>query len=52
MNWWTNKDLPPGLQNAVIAAKTKLMDGQELGYNLESTFANAQINLKKLLQDK
>jgi hypothetical protein len=52
MNWWTNKDLPPGLQNAVIAAKEKLMDGQELGYNLESTFANAQINLKKLLQDK
>jgi hypothetical protein len=52
MNWWTDTGLPPGLQNAVLAAKAKLMNGQELGYNLESTFANAQVNLNKLLQDK
>jgi hypothetical protein len=52
MNWWTDTSLPPGLQNAVIAAKAKLMNGQDFGYNLESTFANAQINLKKLLQGK
>lgn len=52
MNWWTDTGLPPGLQNAVLAAKTKLMNGQELGYSLESTFTSAQVNLNKLLQDK
>lgn len=52
MNWWTDKGLPPGLQNAVMAAKAKLMNGQSLGYSLDDTFKNAQVNWQKLLQDE
>jgi hypothetical protein len=52
MNWWTDTGLPPGLENAILAAKAKLMNGQVLGYSLVSTFTRAQATLNKLLQDK
>jgi|GEM_PF-7038186 len=52
MNWWTNTDLPPGLEDAIVTAKARLMNGQALGYSMEDTFKKAQVNLDKLLQSK
>ena len=52
MNWWTNTDLPPGLEDSVIAAKTRLQNGQALGYSLDDVFQKAQASLDKSLRDK
>lgn len=52
MNWWTNTNLPPGLEDSVIAAKTKLQNGQDLGYSMDDIFKNAQTNLDNTLRDK
>jgi hypothetical protein len=34
MNWWTNKDVPPGCEEAIRAARKKLDAGQPLGFDL------------------
>jgi hypothetical protein len=34
MNWWLNESLPPGLEDAVVQARTKLAARQGLGYDL------------------
>ena len=52
MNWWTNTGLPPGLQDAIVTAKARLMNGQALGYSMDNTFKKAQQNLDKLLQSQ
>ncbi|MGQ9730486.1 MAG: sugar-binding protein [Candidatus Zipacnadales bacterium] len=42
MNWWLHKDLPPGLEDAVRAARAKL-DGQEdLGFDLRPLMESAK----------
>ncbi len=35
MNWWLDKDLPPGLEDAVISARAKVAAGEPLGFDLE-----------------
>jgi hypothetical protein len=35
MNWWTNKDIPPGCEQAVVSALAKLKSGQKLGFDLK-----------------
>jgi len=52
MNWWTNTDVPPGLEDSIISAKTKLAAGRDLGFNLETVFKTAQAKLDQSLRDK
>jgi hypothetical protein len=52
MNWWTNTNLPPGLEKAVISAKNKLEKGQGLGFNMDGVFARAEKTLSQALRDK
>jgi len=34
MNWWTNQGLPPGLEEAIRAARTKVAAGEPLGFDV------------------
>jgi len=52
MNWWTHENWPAGIKEAIISARQKLMNGEPLGYDLKSTFTNAQNRLSKLLHDR
>jgi len=35
MNWWTNKDVPPGCEEAIRSARATLAAGQKLGFDLK-----------------
>lgn len=34
MNWWTNTDIPPGMEEAVIRAREAIATGRGLGFDL------------------
>ena len=34
MDWWHNRDLPPGIVKSVVSAREKVAAGQPLGYDL------------------
>jgi len=42
MNWWTKKNLPPGIVKAINSAKNKLEKGRDLGFKLDNIFKIAQ----------
>ncbi|MEW6358556.1 MAG: sugar-binding protein [Planctomycetota bacterium] len=42
MNWWTNKDVPPGCEDAIRAARAKLAEGKPLGFDLKPIVEKAQ----------
>lgn len=42
MNWWTNTDLPPGLDQAVRSAKEKLTRHESLGFEVSDLLKKAK----------
>lgn len=50
MNWWTGKDLPPDIEEAIVSAKTKLEQGQDLGYSMDAILQKAQTQYDQSLQ--
>ena len=42
MNWWTNQNIPPGLEQAVVSARDKALKGKPLGFNLAGIMARAR----------
>lgn len=42
MNWWTNTDLPPGLDQAVRSAKGKLARHESLGFEVSDLLKRAK----------
>jgi hypothetical protein len=42
MNWWLNKNIPPGLEEAVVSAREKLARGQPLGFDVSRMIARAR----------
>lgn len=35
MNWWRNKDIPPGCEEAIRSARKKVAQGEPLGFDLK-----------------
>ena len=52
MNWWTNKDIPPGLPEAVVSAKEKLTKREPLGFDMEEIIQRAEQRRQEELQAK
>jgi len=52
MNWWLNQNLPPGLEEAVVAARQKVAAGQDLGFDLTDLIKQAQQRQATALQDR
>ena len=52
MNWWTNKDLPPGLQDAIVAAKEKLAKRAPLDFSMAAIMERAQAEQERVLVAK
>jgi len=42
MNWWTDTDVPAGLEQAIINARAKLDAGQPMTIDADALFQNAQ----------
>jgi hypothetical protein len=42
MSWWENRDIPPGLPEAIASARRKIADGQPLGFDVSDELAAAQ----------
>lgn len=47
MNWWTDKDVPPGSADAIRAARQKLAEGKPLGFDMAPLVAVAQARQKE-----
>ena len=52
MSWWKNRDIPPGLPEAVRAAKQKLAGGQPLGFDMTDIIARAKQRQDQELRSK
>jgi hypothetical protein len=52
MNWWTKKNIPPGMEAAIVSAKEKVARYQDLGFDLLPTVAAAQARVDAALQAK
>jgi hypothetical protein len=50
MNWWKNEGIPPGLPEAIVAARGKIARGQALGYDLGPTLREAERKLRAELE--
>lgn len=46
MNWWTNKDVPKGAQEALEAARTKQASGAPLGFDIAPSVKAATNRMK------
>lgn len=42
MNWWTNENLPPGMEQAVINARDKIAHRRPLGFDMKDIMARAR----------
>ena len=52
MNWWTGKNVPPGIEEALRAAQRKVEAGEPLGFTIEATLQAARTKLKAKAQAK
>lgn len=51
-NWWTGKNVPPGFVDALIRARDKVNNGQELGFKMEKILSDARAKAEKLRPEK
>jgi hypothetical protein len=52
MDWWKNKDLPPGLEQAVVSARGKVARDETLGFDFDDTMRAAKAKYEAALQMK
>lgn len=50
MNWWLNKDLPPGLAEATASARAKVATHQSLGFEIEPLMETARQRQREKLR--
>ena len=44
MNWWWNRDIPPGALDAITSAKNKVAANKDLGFDMDAVFDRVQAN--------
>jgi hypothetical protein len=52
MNWWENRDIPPGLPEAISSARQKIAQHQPLGFDVSSELQAAEKNLEAAMESK
>ncbi len=52
MNWWTDTTVPPGLEQAVINARTKLAEGQPMTIDADALWQQAHERMQAEIQEK
>jgi hypothetical protein len=52
MNWWRNDKLPEGFQQALLRAKSKVNNGQPLGYDIDKIIQTAQDKAEEYYKNK
>lgn len=52
MNWWTGEGVPPGLEQAVIAARARLARGEPPTYKLQAALAEGERRRAETLASK
>ena len=50
MNWWANQGLPPGLEQAVASARSKVVVDQSLGFDLSEILKGPEARKEAALQ--
>lgn len=51
MDWWKDRDLPPGLEEAVIRAKEKLAERKPLGFEMRDIVGRARERQEERLRE-
>lgn len=51
MNWWTDENLPAGLEKAVISARAKVAERRPLGFNIRPTIEGGQEREKQAVRE-
>ena len=52
MNWWTNENLPPGLEQATASAREKIAKRQPLGFDMKDVMTRAREREAAVLREK
>ena len=52
MHWWTDTTVPPGLEQAVINARTKLAEGQPMTIDADALWQQAHERMQAEIQEK
>ena len=50
MDWWLDRNLPPGLEEAVISAREAIAAGRPLGFDLEEIMEQARVREGEYLE--
>jgi len=52
MNWWTDTDIPPGLEEAVISAREKLETGEPMTIDADALWQAARERMQAEIREK
>ncbi|MEN6304384.1 MAG: sugar-binding protein, partial [Armatimonadia bacterium] len=52
MDWWKNKDIPAGMEEAIVSARAKIAAGQSLGYDLRDRMKEIEARKQAEIRDK
>ncbi len=52
MNWWTNKDVPPGMEEAIIRARAAIAENRPLGFDLRPLMQGVEAKRKAAIAEK
>ncbi|MGL4631959.1 MAG: hypothetical protein ACRCVT_12220 [Leadbetterella sp.] len=51
-NWWTGKEVPAGFEDAILRAKKKVNENQELGFSVDDMLRLARIKAEEVQPEK
>lgn len=52
MDWWKNKDIPPGMEEAIVQAKTAIAANKPLGYDLKAMMQSMEEKRQAAIAEK
>lgn len=52
MNWWTNTDVPPGMEEAIIRARAAIAESRPLGWDMKDLMASVQEKRRAAIAEK
>ena len=52
MNWWTNKDVPPGMEEAIVRAREAIAANRPLGWDLKELMQTVDAKRKAAIAEK
>ena len=52
MNWWTNKDIPAGMEEAIVRAREAIANNRPLGFDLRDRMKEIEARKQAEIRDK